>query len=93
MSRLIKRIIPKNNKIPELDDQCGLTRPPNNRMVPIFPQIFQIFLFYGGSKKRFKFIGYSRRGKWMGCKDSNLGMTGPKPVGLPLADTPTKNFY
>lgn len=27
--------------------------------------------------------------KWLGCKDSNLGMPGPKPGALPLGDTPT----
>jgi hypothetical protein len=25
----------------------------------------------------------------LGCKDSNLGMSGPKPDALPLGDTPT----
>ncbi len=29
--------------------------------------------------------------KWLGCKDSNLGMPGPKPGALPLGDTPTNN--
>ena len=24
----------------------------------------------------------------LGCKDSNLGMAGPKPAALPLGDTP-----
>lgn len=28
--------------------------------------------------------------KWLGCKDSNLGMPGPKPGALPLGDTPNK---
>lgn len=31
--------------------------------------------------------------KWLGCKDSNLGMPGPKPGALPLGDTPTNNKY
>ncbi len=25
----------------------------------------------------------------LGCKDSNLGMAGPKPAALPLGDTPS----
>ncbi len=29
--------------------------------------------------------------EWLGCKDSNLGMPGPKPGALPLGDTPTQN--
>ncbi len=29
--------------------------------------------------------------KWLGYKDSNLGMVGPKPTALPLGDTPIKS--
>lgn len=28
----------------------------------------------------------------LGCKDSNLGMPGPKPGALPLGDTPTVEY-
>lgn len=33
---------------------------------------------------------YKNKEKWLGCKDSNLGMPGPKPGALPLGDTPNK---
>jgi hypothetical protein len=29
----------------------------------------------------------------LGCKDSNLGMSGPKPDALPLGDTPIILLY
>lgn len=29
--------------------------------------------------------------EWLGYKDSNLGMAGPKPAALPLGDTPMSN--
>jgi hypothetical protein len=30
---------------------------------------------------------------WLGCEDSNLGMTESESVALPLGDTPNRKFY
>ena len=32
---------------------------------------------------------FNKQKEWLGYQDSNLGMTGSKPVALPLGDTPT----
>ena len=31
--------------------------------------------------------------KWLGWQGSNLRMTGPKPVALPLGDIPVYTYY
>ena len=33
-------------------------------------------------------VNLERVKEWLGYQDSNLGMTGSKPVALPLGDTP-----
>ena len=43
---------------------------------------------FGFVDRRSIHLSYTRVESWLGWKDSNLRMTGSKPVALPLGDTP-----